>query len=226
MRLRPPSHRAANRKPVSELPLRNRHYARVDDHQRRLLREMQDQVRQFRRGSLPVDRLAENLRGLFEAADLKSAEVRGDFESLWARVDAESELRTEPWAPVGQASDAALNDALDAVMSWVRGQLDDADRNVRVCRSSLLGIPSVSGAKPQNVPGAAARRAGDEAASRAAELAQHALRLRALLAADAAEDDRPQPRAEQGPAQAIARLSRHASGPPRRITEPPSSTTI
>jgi hypothetical protein len=52
---------------------RNRHYARMDEHQRRTLRSMEDQVDQYRGGTLAVDHLATNLRGLMLAADFESS---------------------------------------------------------------------------------------------------------------------------------------------------------
>ena len=99
----------------------------MDDHQRRVLRDMADEVHQFREGRLPVDHLARNLRGLMLAADFKSSKLRDDFDALWSRIDAEAELRTEPWAPPGLASDDALSDGLDALLSWVRDRISDED---------------------------------------------------------------------------------------------------
>jgi hypothetical protein len=42
---------------------------------------------------------------------------------MWSSIDAEHELRTEPWAPAGSASDEALDQALDTLTEWVTAML-------------------------------------------------------------------------------------------------------
>jgi hypothetical protein len=86
---------------------------------------MEQWVQRFRAGAVAVDVLAENLRGLAEAADFKSDHLRDDFLDLWSRIDMEAELRTEPWAPPGSGNDEVLRDGLDALTSWVNARLAD-----------------------------------------------------------------------------------------------------
>jgi hypothetical protein len=52
-------------------------------------------------------------------ADPHDPAVREEFEELWARIDGELELRTEPWAPPGAASDVDLERYLDDLRAWV-----------------------------------------------------------------------------------------------------------
>ncbi|MER5624013.1 hypothetical protein ABT061_23555 [Streptosporangium sp. NPDC002544] len=68
--------------------------------------------------SLP--KLAEDLRGLFEAADPRELSIRDSFEELWAELDAENELRTEAWAPPSLADDAHLREILHRLRSWIK----------------------------------------------------------------------------------------------------------
>ena len=38
---------------------------------------------------------------------------------MWSPIDAEHELRTQPWAPAGSASGEALGQVLDTFAEWV-----------------------------------------------------------------------------------------------------------
>ena len=87
---------------------------------------MLDQVREYRAGRVGLGALVAGLRGLFVEADPHSAAVRDRFESMWSPIDAEYELRAEPWAPAGSASDAALDRALDGFTQWVTAVLADS----------------------------------------------------------------------------------------------------
>ena len=60
----------------------------------------------------------EDSRGLFEAADISDNETRMAFESVWAPVDGQAALRTEPWSRPEWSSDQALNDAVSDLRRW------------------------------------------------------------------------------------------------------------
>ena len=84
---------------------------------------MMVEVDRFRSGDLPLARLVDDLRGLYVEADPHEPHVRSEFEVLWSRLDGENELRTEPWAPHGAASDTNLASYLDEFTAWVRSVL-------------------------------------------------------------------------------------------------------
>ena len=77
----------------------------------------------FRAGHLPLGKLVADLRGLFVEADPHDQGIRSEFEAVWGVIEGEHELRTEPWAPAGSASDANLARSLDEFTVWVRGLL-------------------------------------------------------------------------------------------------------
>lgn len=81
---------------------------------------MLDAVAEFRTGEFSLGVLVDSLRGLFVAADPHDMALRSEFESVWAPLDGEHELRTEPWAPPGLASDEALANHLEAFETFVR----------------------------------------------------------------------------------------------------------
>jgi hypothetical protein len=82
-------------------------------------RAMIERVGAFRSGEIHLSKLEEDLRGLYVEADPHDARIREDFESVWSPIDQENELRTEPWAPAGAASDANLDRALSEFVVWV-----------------------------------------------------------------------------------------------------------
>jgi hypothetical protein len=91
----------------------------VDGHQRRMWVAMLDATTEFRKERGDLGALVSDLRGLFVEADPHEGQLRSDFESVWAPLDGEHELRTEPWAP-GRASDEALAGHLDDFEAFVR----------------------------------------------------------------------------------------------------------
>jgi hypothetical protein len=111
------AHRAA-----PELPLGVRrigHSVRVDSHQRAMWKCMFDRIDDYNAGRIDLGALVGDLRGLFVEADPHDAAVRTDFEVYWAPLDAENELRTEPWPPTGRADDEALTRAIESFRGWV-----------------------------------------------------------------------------------------------------------
>jgi len=91
----------------------------VDGHQRRMWAAMLDQISAYRAGRLGLRALVQDLRGLYIEADSHDAGVRDQFEVMWSPIDAQDELRTEPWDPLGSASNETLTQALDAFAEWV-----------------------------------------------------------------------------------------------------------
>ncbi len=77
----------------------------------------------YRSGRLPLDRLVSDLRGLFVEADPHERATQDRFEEIWSRLDGQWELRSEPWAPPGAASDEALSRDLDEFTAWIRDVL-------------------------------------------------------------------------------------------------------
>ena len=70
-------------------------------------------------GQLSLAQLVADLRGLYVAADPHDPDLRSDFETVWSRIDAEHELRTESWAPPGSAIEENLTAALQQFRDWV-----------------------------------------------------------------------------------------------------------
>jgi hypothetical protein len=62
--------------------------------------------------------LVSQLRGLFVEADPHDMRIRSEFESMWAPIDGEHELRTEAWAPAGSANDDRLGQLLHEFRIW------------------------------------------------------------------------------------------------------------
>jgi len=77
------------------------------------------QIGEYRAGRLGLGALTAGLRGLYVEADPHDAVVRDQFEAVLASIDMQYELRIEPWAPAGSASDEALDRALDAFTEGV-----------------------------------------------------------------------------------------------------------
>jgi hypothetical protein len=91
----------------------------VEDYQRALIGQMAVRLNLYDSSEIPLPKLTEDLRGLFEAADPRELSIRNSFEEIWAELDAEAELRTESWAPPGLANDAHLNEVLHQLRSWI-----------------------------------------------------------------------------------------------------------
>jgi hypothetical protein len=99
----------------------------VDEHQRRVVIQMLDEVARYRSGDIALSRLVPNLRGLMSASDFRAQKLIDDFWLHEAPIDGELELRTQEWAPPGLASDERLDEALDAFVRWVNALLADPD---------------------------------------------------------------------------------------------------
>ena len=88
---------------------------------------MLDRIVDFNLGNVDLKTLVSDLRGLYVEADPHDPTIRSEFEQMWGEIDMEMELRTEPWAPPGSASDERLSRGLEAFSDWVR-RLLAADR--------------------------------------------------------------------------------------------------
>jgi hypothetical protein len=93
--------------------------AAVDDHQRAMWSRMLDEITDFQLGRLELGRLIDDLRGLGVEADPHDADLRDQLTLRIAELEMEHELRTEPWAPQGAASDDRLKDGIEAMGAFV-----------------------------------------------------------------------------------------------------------
>jgi hypothetical protein len=90
----------------------------MDEHQRRVWAQIPVEIDRYRHNEVSLGRLVANLGGLLGATDLHDQTLVGDFWNHLAPIDAEHELRTQPWAPVGSASDDNLDAVLTAMSEW------------------------------------------------------------------------------------------------------------
>jgi len=80
---------------------------------------MNDELDEFSRGAVTLGELVSRIRGLYSAAEISDPDVRTAFETAWIKLDYENELRTEPWAPVGSATEEGLENALLGMSDWI-----------------------------------------------------------------------------------------------------------
>jgi hypothetical protein len=92
----------------------------VDEHQRRIWDIMIAEVDAYLTDEIPLEGLADNLRGLVAASDLRDVKLEREWWEHFNPIDMELELRTEAWAPAGSASDEHLSEALARFRRWVR----------------------------------------------------------------------------------------------------------
>jgi hypothetical protein len=88
---------------------------------------MTESVDAYRAGRLGLRKLVNDLQGLMPGADLHDQALINEFWNHEAPIDMEFELRTEDWAPLGSASDEALDKALADFRSWVAEVLASTD---------------------------------------------------------------------------------------------------
>lgn len=74
---------------------------------------------------MSLERLLENLWGLFEAAEVREPDLRSAFEDLYLRLTAADDAR-QSWMPPGLGSDSDVEQALDALYEWA-GEFGHAD---------------------------------------------------------------------------------------------------
>jgi hypothetical protein len=90
----------------------------VEPWQKNIIGRMVDEIDECLAGRLSLDRLVDNSRGLFEAADISDNRTRDEFEAAWSSVDAQLELRTESWSRPEWISDSALEANLTDLRNW------------------------------------------------------------------------------------------------------------
>ena len=90
----------------------------VESWQGELVGRIVDQVDEYTAGRRDLHKLVEDTRGLFDAADVSDNEIRGQFESVWAPISGQLELRTEDWSKTEWVSDEELAAALAELRSW------------------------------------------------------------------------------------------------------------
>ena len=89
----------------------------MEDWQRRLIRQIADQIDAHLAGDLSVQRTLTNARGLIDAADVPDKADRRTFELSWLQVDLADEAR-DPDLPPGTFSAEALDAAWLALRTW------------------------------------------------------------------------------------------------------------
>lgn len=99
----------------------------MDEHQRRVWGRILERLDDYESGEVGLRKLLADLRGLLDAADLHDQRVINEFRSYFAPLEGEYELRTEPWAPDGLASDERLDEALRDLRGWALAVLRDTD---------------------------------------------------------------------------------------------------
>ena len=91
----------------------------MDEHQRLIWQQMLQRIDNYRSESISLGQLVDDLSGLFAAADSHDTEVRKGFLSHWSLIEYEYELRTEPWALPGAASEETLARLLEELDVWL-----------------------------------------------------------------------------------------------------------
>jgi hypothetical protein len=90
----------------------------VDTWQAELIGRIAISVDDHKGGRLSLRKLVEDARGLFDAADISDNDIRFEFESVWAPVSGELDLRTEDWGRADWAADERLATVLDDLRNW------------------------------------------------------------------------------------------------------------
>jgi hypothetical protein len=103
----------------------------VEPHQRRILARVADEIAHYRSGQLPIQRLLNNVYGLFEAAELRDAQPRSGFLDLYYALSSADDAR-QPWMPAGLRSDQDVEVALANLEAWATAiQASDTDDPVQ-----------------------------------------------------------------------------------------------
>lgn len=100
----------------------------VDEHERRVLASIADEVDRHRAGDISLQRLLENVWGLFEAAEVRERTVRVAFEDRYRRLTEADDAR-QPWMPAGLGSASEVDEALDELHGWSLAFRDADDQS-------------------------------------------------------------------------------------------------
>ena len=90
----------------------------MDNVQAQVFSQMVEAVDRYLGSHESLADLVANLRLLFDGAGIGDARLSSEFESHWAPIDGELELRIWVWAQVKWASDERLHERIAAFRSW------------------------------------------------------------------------------------------------------------
>jgi hypothetical protein len=96
----------------------------VEQWQAELIGRIVGKIDEHLAGRLSLARLVEDARGLFDAADVSDNLVRWEFESVWAPVSGEMELRAASWSRPEWIDGNRLNAMIADLRSWAVAQSD------------------------------------------------------------------------------------------------------
>jgi hypothetical protein len=91
----------------------------VNEHQRRVLGRVADEIDRYRAGQMTAMTALKRSWGLFEAAELPDGQDRDDFLGLYYEATAADDAR-QPSMPVGLCADADFEAALSRLAAWSR----------------------------------------------------------------------------------------------------------
>ena len=90
----------------------------MEEHQRRIVGQIASEVDEYRAGRRSLQKLVENVQGLFQAAEIRDRDLGEEFYLLWIAVDSELELRTAEWSRGEWIDDDSLSIALTQLQDW------------------------------------------------------------------------------------------------------------
>lgn len=86
-----------------------------------MLGKLADDIDRYRDGRLSMLNLLNGIWARFEAAEMRDAEARQSFHSLYHALTTADDAN-QPWMPSGLGSDTELEDALSQFETWVRAE--------------------------------------------------------------------------------------------------------
>jgi len=89
----------------------------IDEHQRRILSQVVDQIDGCREGRLSPTQALNNIWGLYTAAEVEFTPEVQEFQELFVLATALNDARQE-FMPEGLGTDADFEAALDALRVW------------------------------------------------------------------------------------------------------------
>jgi hypothetical protein len=99
----------------------------MDAWQAELVAQIAIAVDDHKAARLSLRKLVEDVRGLFDAADISENEIRFEFEAVWAPVSGELELRTKDWIKPECVSEESLETVLGDLRAWAARRGGGAD---------------------------------------------------------------------------------------------------
>jgi hypothetical protein len=95
----------------------------MNEHQRRVLSRVADEIHRYRDGRVSAVSAFNNIWGLFEAAGLPEGATRDQFLELYYAATTADDAR-QPWMPAGLGTDAEFDAALTRLQQWARAVRD------------------------------------------------------------------------------------------------------